>query len=216
MLPVADVLKRTDDLLNDSDRVRWTAAERIRWMNEAMGAIITRKPSAFSNAVVVTLVAGTRQEIAGDMLLDVTRNMASDGVTPGRSVRRTDRQLLDDSDPDWHKAAQSGTIKHYTFDDRQPSQFYCYPPAIAGTKVETQQSVLPASITESATTGNLDIGPEYLEAVVNYVCYRCNAKDSEFASPVMAAAFYQAFEAALGNKVQTEVSASPNQPNNSV
>jgi len=216
MLAVADVLTRTDDLLIDAGRTRWTAAERIRWMNECMGAILTRRPSAFSKSVVVTLAAGTKQEIAGDMLLDVPRNMAADGVKPGKSIRRTDRQLLDDSDPEWHTGKPAAAIKHYTFDDRLPKQFYCYPPAIAGTKVETHQSVLPAPIADTATTGNLDIGAEYLESVVNYVCYRCHTKDSEFAVSAMAVAFYQAFEASLGIKTQMQAAASPNQPTNSV
>lgn len=216
-LPVADVLKRTDDLLTDADRVRWPVAERIRWMNEAMGAIMTRRPQAFAKVAVVPLAGGTLQEIPddGSQLLDVVRNMGS-GATPGRAIRRTDRQLLDDSAPDWHTAKPKAQIKHYTFDDRTPTHFYCYPPAVAGTHVELSYSRLPTPLAETAENGTLDVGAEYLEAVVNYVCYRCNTKDSEYAAPVVATAFYQAFEASLGIKTQTEAAVSPNQPTNSV
>jgi hypothetical protein len=217
MLPVADVLSRTDDLLLDADRVRWTSAERIRWMNEAMGAILTRRPAAFSITKSIALVAGTRQTIGGQMLLDVVRNIGPDPDNkPGKAIRRTDRQLLDDSDPDWHKAKPKGEIRHYTFDDRSPKEFYCYPPALAGTRVETMEAELPASVAENNEAATLGIGREYLEAVVNYVCYRCNTKDSEYASPASAIAFYQAFETALGLKGQSENAASPNQPTNSV
>jgi hypothetical protein len=217
MLPVADVLTRTDDLLTDPDRIRWTASERIRWMNEAMGAILTRKPSAFSKSVVLTLIEGTKQAIpaSGSMLLDVVRNIGANNA-PGKAVRRTDRQLLDDTDPDWHTSKKKAEIKHYTFDDRAPSIFYCYPPALAGTKVEILHAELPSAIAETAITGTLDIGMEYLEPVVNYVAYRCNSKDSEYAAPAVAAAFYQAFEASLGVKNQSEAASSPNQPTNSV
>lgn len=217
MLPVADVLKRTDDLLLDADRVRWTTAERIRWMNEAMGAILTRKPTAFSVTKTISLIAGTRQTIDGDMLLDVVRNVGPEPDNkPGKAIRRTDRQLLDDSDPDWHKAKPRAEIRHYTFDDRASDEFYCYPPALAGTRVEIMQAELPAQVAETNDAASLDIGFEYLEAVVNYVVYRCNSKDSEYAAPATAAAFYQAFEAALGIKSQSENAASPNQPTNSV
>jgi hypothetical protein len=218
-LPVADVLTRTDDLLTDEDRTRWPVEERIRWMNEAMGAILTRRPQAFARTEFMALAQGTAQTIpgGGSQLLDVVRNIGPEPENkPGKAIRRTDRQLLDDSDPDWHTAKPVNAIRHYTFDDRAPRQFYCYPPAQAGVRVEVSYSRLPAPIAESDENGSLDIGPEYLEAVVNYVCYRCNAKDSEYAAPVMAASFYQAFEASLGIKSQTEAAASPNQPTNSV
>jgi hypothetical protein len=217
-LPVADVLVRIDDLLGDADRVRWTAAERIRWMNEAMGAIMTRRPQAFAVNQVIPLVAGTLQTLpaANAQLLDVVRNMGANGTTPGKVIRRTDRQLLDDSDPNWHTTTASASIKHYTFDDRTPSLFYTYPPAVAGTQVEVSYAKLPQALAENATTGSLEIGAEYLEPVVNFVCYRCHSKDSEYAVSALAVAYYQAFESALGIKNQTESASSPNQPSNSV
>lgn len=211
---VSDVLSRTDDLLNDEDRARWPAAERIRWMNDALGAILIRRAGALAQRVVETLVAGAYQTITGERLLDVTRNLAADETTAGYPVRRTDRQLLDDADPAWHAGTKKSKVLHYTYDDRIPKVFYCYPPAVAGTKVETLQDLLPAAVDDEADS--LAIGAEYMEAVVNYVCYRANSKDSEFAQGAIATAYYQAFEASLGNKAQADVNASPNQPNNSV
>lgn len=215
-LPASSILSRTDDLLNDESRIRWPLLERVRWINEAMGAIINRRPSAFAKSVVHSLSAGTAQTIpaTGSILLDVVRNIGADGVTPGMPVRRTDRQLLDDSDPTWHTGKKKSVIKHFTFDDRAPKVFYCYPPAIAGTKVELLHAELPPDI--AGATDTLDVSAEYLEAFVNYVCYRCYAKDSEYANGNLAAAFYQAFEASLGIKAQAENVTSPNQPNNSV
>jgi len=216
-IAVQDVLKRTDDLLLDANRVRWTEAERIRWINEAATAIIVRRPAARAVSTVVALVAGTLQTIpaSGVQLLDVVRNVSATGA-PGRAVRRTDRQLLDDVDPDWHSAKQKGTVKHFTFDDRDPTTFYVYPPAIVGTKVLLLHSELPAALAETDTSGSLDLPGQYLEPVVNYVCYRANAKDSEFANTAAATAFYQAFMDALGLQSQAQMNASPNQPTTSV
>lgn len=207
---------RVSDLLIDPDRERWTAEERIRWANEALGAIMTRRPAAFARRIVHTLVAGVYQDLPSDssMLLDVSRNMAADGTTSGRPIRRSDRQLLDDSDPDWMTGKAKAEVRQYVHDDRVPKSFYVYPPVIAGAKVELLDAALPADITN--LTGTLGIGAEYLEAVVNYVCYRCNSKDSEYSNAAVATAFYQAFEASLGIKSQTQAAASPNQPTNSV
>lgn len=211
-LLVTELFSRIDDLLLDFDRVRWTETERLRWANEAMGAILTRRPQAFSRREVMPLVAGASQAIpaGGSMLLDVVRNMGANGTTPGRAIRRTSRAILDDADRDWYSMTPASEIKNYTFDERLPEGFYVYPPAVAGTQVELVYTKLPATVTSN--TGSFDIGPEYMEAVVNYVCYRCNSKDSEYANGAqVAAGFYQAFEASLGIKTQTEVASSPNQ-----
>lgn len=215
-LSMQAVSDSVSDLLTDEDLVRWTVEERIRWANESLGAILTRRPAALARTSVVTLVAGTRQSIPADgsILLDVVRNMAADDVTPGSIIRRTDRQQLDDADPGWHTGRKKSYVRQYTYDDRLPKEFYVYPPVNAGVKVELQDAYLPDDIADIGE--DLGIGAEYKEAVVNYICYRANAKDSEFASPAMATAFYQAFETALGIKGQSQIAASPNQPSNSV
>jgi hypothetical protein len=214
MIAVSDVAARVAYLLIDPDHIRWSVEEIIAWMNESAGAIMTRRPAALARRSVVELDAGTLQTIEGAMLLDVVRNFAANGTTPGGVIRRSDRQLLDDSDPDWHTSKPKTAVKQYTYDDRTPQIFYVYPPVVDGVKVEVLEAALPATI--DAVGDSLDIGTEYLEAVVNYVCYRCNTKDSEYASPALAVSFYQAFESALGIKSQTQVAASPNQPGNSV
>ena len=215
-IAASDIIAKVGYLLIDEGHVRWTVSELIGWINESAGAILTRRPAAFARRSVATLVAGTLQTIPADaaMLLDVTRNMKSDGTTPAGVIRRTDRQLLDDSDPDWHTSRQRTAVKHYTYDDRTPTIYYVYPPVTAGVKVEMMDAALPAAVADQ--NGSLAINPEYLEAVVNYVAYRCHTKDAEYANPTVAVAFFQAFENALGIKSQTQAMASPNQPTNSV
>lgn len=215
-LPVSAIIERAGTLLLDEKHTRWTVAELISWINECMGAIMNRRPQAFARTETLQLQAGTRQIVpeGSALLLDVVRNIAVDGVTAGRSVRRVDRQLLDDIDPDWHSGTPKPVIKHYTFEDRAPTTFYVYPPAIAGSRVEILHAAMPDEVLTEADS--LQIGIEYAEAVVNYVCYRCNIKDSQEANPTVAVAFYQAFEAALGMKSQSSTAASPNQVNNSV
>ena len=210
------VSDRVGDLLLDEDLVRWPIAERIRWANEAMGAILSRRPAALARRAVHTLALGTYQTIpaASSILLDVVRNIGADGTTPGAPIRRSDRQQIDDTDPNWHEMTPASKIKQYTYDDRVPTVFYVYPPAIAGTKVEILEAALPAEI--SAIGDSISISAEYMEAVVNYVCYRCHSKDSEFANGAVAAAFYQAFEASLGIKNQNQIVISPNRPETSV
>lgn len=213
MQTIAD---RVGDLLIDKDHERWPVDELIRWANESLGAILSRRPAALSRRVVHPLQAGVYQTIpdGASLLLDVVRNIGADGVASGRPIRRSDRQQLDDIDPDWPMGTPKAEIKQYTYDDRVPDVFYVYPPAIAGTKVE----ILISGVTDdiSAIGQSLDIGYEYVEPVVNYVCYRCHSKDFEYSNAAVAAAFYQAFEASLGIKNQMQATVSPNLPTTSV
>jgi hypothetical protein len=213
---VSDINLRLDDLLKDESSKRWTDAERLRWINDAPGAILSRKPSALSRRTILTLVAGTYQALPTDsvLLLDVVRNMGASGTTAGKIIRRTDRQQLDDIDDGWHTATASEIIAQFTFDDRLPKAFYCYPPAVAGTKVEILDSYLPAKVTSMSDT--LDVSPEYMDPIVNYVVYRANSKDDEYSNAAIAGAYLQAFDAMIGTKTQADAQHSPNQPGNSV
>lgn len=209
-IAAADLISRAGEILQDEDHIRWEVPELLRWINDAARETIVRRPAARSVAKVLALAAGTRQElpVGGVELLDVVRNIAPDGVTPGRAVRRIDRQLLDDQNPDWHTARPSSKVKHFTFDERAPRIFYVYPPAAAGTKVETLHSELPPEVKAEADT--LDMGAEYINVLVSYMVYRALSKDSEFANGTVAALHYQSFIDAVTDNNQQTTANSPN------
>ncbi len=217
-IPVQDIYDRVIDLLLDADRSqpRWPDAELVRWINDCRMAVIIRRPQASAAISNIELAAGSKQAIPDDgtILLDVIRNMGTNGQTPGRSIRRTDRQAIDDMAPYWHKSAAAGEVSQFTYDDRMPKEFYVYPPAKGGTFIEIAYTKIPQAIT--AIGGNLDISLEYMDAVVNYVAYRAKSKDSEYANAAEASAYYAAFNDALGMAMNSQVANSPNQPGNSV
>ena len=219
-IPVQDIFDRVTDLLLDKDRsddeARWINAELFRWLNDSRMAILTRRPQAGAVIETVSLVAGSLQTVPDNavMFIDAIRNMASDGTTPGRVIRRTDRQNLDDDDLYWHKLKQKGEISQFSFDDRTPRRYYVYPPAIDGTKIEISYARNPNKVSTLGDT--LELQPEYIDAVVNYVCYRAKAKDSQYANAGEAAAYFGAFNDALGVQTASQNAASPNQPGNSV
>lgn len=219
-IPVQEIIDRVTDLLLDKDRAddqaRWSDDELIRWINDSRMAIITRKPSACSKIATVALAAGSHQAVPanGVQLLDIICNMGMDGASPGRSIRRTDRQNLDDDDLYWQSATQKVEISQFTYDDRTPKDYFVSPPAKVGTQIKISYAAIPDQVN---TTGDaLDVGLEVMDAVVNYVAFRAKSKDSEYANAAEAAGFYGAFGDALGVQTQTQAAASPNQPGNSV
>ena len=201
-----DVITRAQLVLNDNDPpyVRWEQPEMFGWLNDAACEVVIRRPAARAVTGLVTLVAGTLQSLpdGGLQLLDVVRNAG------GRSVRRTDRQLLDDSAPDWHSMKQSSTVRQFTFDERTPTVFYVYPPAKVGAQIEALYSEAPPAVAEE--DDELDLDRAYIGPLVSYILYRALAKDSEYANGALAAAHFQAFNEALGANNQMTAAASPN------
>lgn len=201
-----DVITRAQRVLNDNDPpyVRWEQPEMFGWLNDAACEVVIRRPAARAVTGTINLAAGTKQAIpAGGLeLLDVVRNVS------GRSIRRTDRQLLDDSAPDWHSMKQSSTVRQYTFDERTPTVFYVYPPAKVGAQIEALYSAAPPAVAKEDDV--LDLDRAYMGPLVSYILYRALAKDSEYANGALAVAHFQAFNEALGANNQMTAAASPN------
>lgn len=209
-IAAADIISRAGQILLDEEHIRWEVPELLQWINDGAAEIILRRPGARAITKSIPLQAGTRQVIPerGVMLLDVVRNMGVGGETPGRAIRRVDRQLLDDQYPEWHSQRAARAIKHYVFDDRSPKEFYVYPPAAASVEVEALYSELPPVVT--ALSGTIDLDTEYMTPLLSYVAYRAFLKDSEFANGNVATLHYRTFNDAMTSAAGNAVDNSPN------
>lgn len=217
---VIDVIRRVEDVLQDSN-IRWPRIELQNWMNESYLAITLARPDANAKSGTFTCVAGTRQVLTAEFpsalrLLDVTRNMAS--TSSYRVIRLVARSVLDDQRPGWHAETGTVNIQHYTFDPRQPKEFFVYPPATTAAEVEVVYTDSPGSHTLSES----DLDPEgtnaeviklddiYMSPIIDWVLYRAYSKDAEYgANEQRAQASYAAFNAALNTKNQVDAASAP-------
>ena len=209
-ISVASIMTRSDDLLNDIGGIRWPYVERVNWLNDGQREVVMHKPEASAVNAPVQLAAGTKQAIPaiGVRLLDVVRNMGAAGTTPGRSIRIVEREIMDAQLPDWHNATAASTIKHFMFDERNPRNFYVYPPVTGAPYVEMIYSSSPVDCTLG---GNISLDDIYGNVLLDYVLYRAHSKDAEYAANAQRAqAYYQLVASALGIKSRTDVAASPN------
>jgi len=199
------IISRASVLLQDTNNVRWPQAELLEWLNDGQREVVSLRPDAYPTVGNVTLVAGTRQTLPpeGIMLVDVVRNMGTDGTTPGRAIRKVPREMLDTHQPDWHSMTSAAATLHYTFDPKAPRTFYVYPPAQADRRVECLYSTNPPDV---AAVGNvITLEDIYSNALIDYVCFRAYSKDAEHAdNAARAAAYRQSFENTLGLKAQSD------------
>lgn len=199
-IKVSDLLRRFRTIMLDAKSVRWSVQEAIDWMNDGATEIVERRPAARAITEQLQLLAGTFQRASDDtaQVLDVVRNIGADGK-PGRAIRIADRQQIDDAEPNWHNK-RAGPTRHFMIDERSPTTFYVYPPAVDGAIVEVLASKSPPKVeTENDT---LDMRPEFISAILNWMMYRAHTKDSEYSQGAVAALHYQAFTDAIGAPAQ--------------
>lgn len=208
-IAASTIFKRIGFILQDEDHVRWTTDELIEWFNDAMVAMINANPAAGERDATLTLMEGARQELVDKIsqLMSITCNIGADGM-PGRAISRTDLSLMSLSAPEWQSGKKSSTVRQYMYEDRMPGVFYVYPPAVEGTKIRASMTAIPEPIT--SPDDPVPIRPEYADALVNYIAYRCLSKDSEFSNGQTAAAFYSAFQTAMGQEADGAANTSPN------
>ncbi len=203
-LQASYIIGRARTLLVDESAVRFSDSELLGWVNDGQREIVVLRPDANQVVANVVLVAGTRQSIPADgyQLVEVYRNMGT-GTTPGRAVRKVEREYMDSAMPAWHAATPENDVHHYMYDPRTPRTFFVYPPAVGGRAVEVAYSAAPALLPEASSV--IGIGDSYANALLDYVMYRAMAKDSEHpANAQRAVAYRQAFENSLGLKAQAD------------
>lgn len=239
---VRDVLYRASSQLLDLSPqfTRWTERELVNWLNDAQRAIAKYLPSSCARVDAIRLKAGTKQSIEliaqgdvipgdgsaatavrGNMVQDVIRNLGVNGSTPGRVVRRVDRESLDQSDPNWHTATAKTPVSQWSFDPRTPRVFYVVPPVPATSSWWLEVSYLanPADIPnpgneygmDGASTTVISIDDKHVDDILNYMLARAHMKDAEFAGNAQAVAtFTNLFVSSINAQAAALTGVNPN------
>jgi len=212
IITAQNIVDKAEIILQDITNVRWPETELLGWFNDGCREVVLQKPDAYTKNEAVVLVEGTKQSVptTGMQLTDVIRNMGADGTTPGDAITLLNRHILDSQNPSWHADAPSATVKHYMFDDRDPRDFYVYPPqpSEAPGYVELVYSAAPADIAIDATILLDDV---YANCLLDYILYRAYSKDKDFASNAQrAVAHYTTFMNSLGVREKGEMQGDPN------
>lgn len=178
---------------------RWTDAELLAWLSDGQRTVAATIPRASSKLYVLALVAGTRQVLPADafQLITCIRNLGTSGSTPGRSLQKVNRDLMDIQYPTWPADTQTAAPTLWLYDLADPTAFHVYPGNNGTGKIEVLYSMLPTELV--LTTDPLTVKDIYLTPLFDYVMYRAHAKDSDYAAGQGLAAMYlTSFTAFLG------------------
>lgn len=217
---VVDLIARAQTILQDTTSVRWPVLELQNWLNDAYREIVNMRPDVNTQTGTYTCTTGTRQVLTSGFpnatrLVEVTRNVAP--TSDKRAVRIVDRRMLDDQRRGWHAEAGTVNIEHYMFDPRLPKEFLVYPPALTTAQLEVVYASVPAGhalseaqLVNPATTETIRIDDCYANVMLDYMLYRAYTKDAEYAANAQRAmGHYQAMQASLGVKTQSDTASQP-------
>lgn len=205
---VGNVIDRAKRILQESgDGIRWTVAELVGWLNEAYVIVAIQRPDAHSKLAMISLAAGARQELPADglRLMDVL------STEQGRAIRATDRRMLATMRPNWMSERASSATEFFVFDERLPREFWVYPPATEGAKVEASYVAKPLAHSVADMSSSLSVSERYAPALLDLVLYRAFSKDAESPANLSRAQMhYRAAMEGIGMKTQGDTVTSPN------
>lgn len=212
-ITVASVLTKVSTILQDPTNIRWPTDELILWLNDGQREVALYKPNAFVVNNAVICVAGTKQTLpaVAISLIDVVRNMGTNGTTPGNSIRAVSREILDTQVSNWHSSTPSAVTKHFVYTPLDLKTFYVYPPQPA-TGQGYVELIYVAAPTDAVSSGLISLDDIYVTALISYILFRAYSKDAEYANnAALAGTYYQQFQGLLQGKVTAEAASNPNQ-----
>lgn len=203
------IVSKASVQLIDPTYVRWAQSELLGWLNSGQRQIAQVNPSASNVVATIKLVSGARQNIpaGGFIFFEAFRNMGSDGLTPGRTVRIASRETLDAYNRDWYNATPAAVTQAYIFNSIDNKAFYVYPPSDGTNYLEINYAKTPADV---ALTDPINLPDIYENALLDYMLYRAFSKDTEGGNPALAQFYFQQFSTGITADEQVQAAADAN------
>jgi hypothetical protein len=206
-----DYIVDAAELYGDTAYDRISTATWIKYLNAAVRALILVRPDAGAVTESVQLVAGPKQTLptAALRLLDITRNMGTDGATAGKIITPSDRKHIDYSNLLWPAGTAGTAVENYSYDNNVPRIFYVTPPvhAVTAVYVEMSTSQLPTAMTlTSSDDGIEDI---FFEPILQFILYKAYIGDDEGSERAKAQEHFNNFFTLLGIELQSSRDAGP-------
>lgn len=199
------------ELYADTDYDRIPSATWIKYLNAAIRTLILVRPDAGATTESVLLAAGIKQSLptAALRLLDITRNMGTDGSTAGKIVTPSKRAHIDYSNLLWPAGTGETYIENFSYDANVPDIYYVTPPVHDTTQVyiEMSSSQLPTTIT--ATGDTMTVNDIFFEPIVQYMLYKAYSADDEGVEFEKAQSFIGNFFSLLQVEAQISKSMGP-------
>jgi len=175
-MTISGILDRIRVLLQDPTGIRWTDQEILNSIAEGQQFIANVRPDSTSSVIDVTVTANSylvTLPTTARRLLDVL------GTSTGATVTSVEMGVLDRHAPNW-RTETGDSIRHFIYEDRDPSRLYVYPMPTAPIVLRALVSANPPDTV--SLVGNLSIDSSFVGALVDLATSRALEKESAAAS----------------------------------
>lgn len=193
--------------LGDSGNDRWEKTDWLDYLNAGERQLVYLKPSSYVITNIFQLVSGVRQTIPtnGIEVVDITRNMGTDGATPGAPIHRTGLKDIDETMPYWFQDLADDVVLNWMFDPNDRKKFVVYPaqPNSGQGYVEALYSAVPTELTDADYFGsNINLADEYTEPLKNFMKFRAMSVDAQNSQNALSRAlgYWNLFLTQIGRK----------------
>ncbi|PSV11657.1 hypothetical protein C0W59_19175 [Photobacterium kishitanii] len=193
-IKVSDLIEQVAELLVDKGNVRWSQSELINYINDALAAIIMRRPSITAADSVIS-VTNNPVVLPNDAYSLLTVEKIGD-----YRGQYTPIETLDRFYPMWR--TQIGIAQCWTKHNDELLRFWIFPAPQEPINVEVIYSKV---ITVKAQTDVIPLTSVYVGILIDFVLFRAFGKDAENASEESKSLMhFQLFAVAMGDKSATD------------
>ena len=186
-ITIKHLLDQALELLQDAvDRDQFDFPDLINWYNFGQRLLVSYLPDANALIETMKLAVGSRQSLPARALglINIQRNMGTDGLTPGPAIIRTTLEALKAFDLNWSSVTPAEVIINFMQDPADKTNFYVSPPSDGTGYVELEFGQVPpiAVYDAGGAWENLMVGvhEKYVDSLLNYILHRSYDKDTDF------------------------------------
>ncbi|MCG7586745.1 DUF6682 family protein [Photobacterium sp. OFAV2-7] len=193
-MKVQEIVDRVSRDLVDPRNVRWTRAELIDYLNDAIAAILIRRPD-LSRTTANKQLTGNTLTLPDDAYQILTVNHI-DNI----AAQYVDINKLNQLYPDWR--VTEGVPSCWTRNELDETTLFVYPKPTAEVTIEF---VYSRNLAAGSETDDFPLPDLYEGVVVDFMMYRAYNKDGQNASESNKAQLhFQSFATSLGDKAAAD------------
>lgn len=194
----------------DESKIDFDDPEMLNLFNLTGRKMVTLQPKVHTRIRNLKMQVGNKQILSatppvGLEIVDVIRNMGTDGLTPGRAIRQTDRAFITRYVPTFSTdpVNADASIWDWWPLPEYPEQFYVHPRSDGTGYLELEQAEVPADIVYDAPGAwrslAIPTSDYYLDGYINGVLYQAYDDDTDIpGNTPRSQLYYQRFLMSLG------------------
>jgi hypothetical protein len=194
--------------LQDETGVAWPPSVLVKYADLALLEIIKLRPTAHPEEKLIQLVAGAKQIFPDGTIefLEAVCNMGTSGTVVGGTITPIKKTAMDNLLPSWMSYPSAAEVLHLVTDDKNPDNFFVFPPQGATpVQILVVMSTPADEVTSDTTAFPLD--PTYKPAFVKYLVFMALSEETTIPNALNKAnGYYSKFLMDLGLKGEVEKS----------